>query len=69
MMTSPERCAEASAPDDSDAHTTQLEADTRRCWGCRRLWPRTAMRWGFITEGALWNPRRVKVLRCADCLE
>jgi hypothetical protein len=44
-------------------------ADVRRCWGCRKLWPRSAMRWGAVNEGPLWNPRPVRVLRCPDCLE
>jgi hypothetical protein len=43
-------------------------ADVRRCWGCRKLWPRTAMRWGSVTEGPLFFPRTVRVLRCPDCL-
>ena len=43
-------------------------ADLRRCWGCRNLWPRAAMRWGSVTEGPLWYPRAVRVLRCPDCL-
>ena len=56
-----------------DAAEVQLlggaSADVRRCWGCRKLWPRTAMRWGAIHEGPLWNPRPVRVLRCPDCLD
>ncbi len=69
-MTSPNQCAEGYArPDGNDLHLMQAAADVRRCWGCRRLWPRTAMRWGIVKEGALWNPRVVKVLRCADCLD
>jgi hypothetical protein len=42
--------------------------DLRRCWGCRNLWPRASMRWGSVTEGPLWYPRAVRVLRCPDCL-
>jgi hypothetical protein len=42
--------------------------DLRRCWGCRNLWPRTSMRWGSVTDGPLWYPRAVRVLRCPDCL-
>lgn len=68
-MTGLDRCAEAhTPPEDTHLHLIQTPADVRRCWGCRRLWPRTAMQWGFVEEGALWNPRVVKVLRCADCL-
>ena len=43
-------------------------ADLRRCWGCRQLWPRAAMRWGSVNEGPVWYPRSVRVLRCPDCL-
>jgi hypothetical protein len=50
------------------AHSVQSGVDLRRCWGCRNLWPRTAMRWGSVTEGPLWYPRAVRVLRCPDCL-
>jgi len=42
--------------------------DLRRCWGCRNLWPRESMQWGSVTEGPLWYPRAVRVLRCPDCL-
>lgn len=49
--------------------TSDTESDVRRCWGCRKLWPRTAMRWGAVTEGPLWYPRTIRVLRCPDCLE
>lgn len=45
------------------------DADVRRCWGCRRLWPRSSMRWGKATEGPLWYGRSYKVLRCPDCLD
>lgn len=38
------------------------------CIGCGRHWPRTAMRWGARTVGPLWFPRKVRVLRCPDCL-
>ena len=48
--------------------SAQSDVDLRRCWGCRNLWPRTAMRWGSVTEGPLWYPRAVRVLRCPDCL-
>lgn len=53
-------------PDDLEALARQF--DLRRCWGCRNLWPRAAMRWGSVTEGPLWYPRAVRVLRCPDCL-
>jgi hypothetical protein len=54
---------------DSEAMlNAQSDVDLRRCWGCRNLWPRTAMRWGSVTEGPLWYPRAVRVLRCPDCL-
>jgi hypothetical protein len=53
-------------PDDPALSVHDL--DLRRCWGCRNLWPRTAMRWGSVTEGPLWYPRAVRVLRCPDCL-
>ena len=42
--------------------------DARRCWGCRRLWPRAAMRWGTVHAGPVWYPRSVRVLRCGECL-
>lgn len=51
-----------------DADGAQAGVDLRRCWGCRNLWPRTAMQWGSVTEGPLWYPRAVRVLRCPDCL-
>lgn len=44
-------------------------ADLRRCWGCRGLHDRAQMRWGTIAEGPIWYPRRVRVLRCTDCLD
>jgi hypothetical protein len=50
------------------ASVAPASVDLRRCWGCRNLWPRTAMRWGSVTEGPLWYPRAVRVLRCPDCL-
>lgn len=53
---------------DSPAVTAH-DPDLRRCWGCRNLWPRAAMRWGSVTEGPLWYPRAVRVLRCPDCLD
>jgi hypothetical protein len=52
----------------SDVELMGASADVRRCWGCRNLWPRTAMRWGSVTEGPLFFPRTVRVLRCPDCL-
>ena len=51
-----------------DLQGAGTNADLRRCWGCRNLWPRAAMRWGSVTEGPLWYPRAVRVLRCPDCL-
>ena len=51
-----------------EMHLSGRGADVRRCWGCRNLWPRTAMQWGSITAGPLWYPRAVRVLRCPDCL-
>ena len=56
------------ACDQADLQLVSAGADVRRCWGCRKLWPRTAMRWGAVNEGPLWNPRVVRVLRCPDCL-
>jgi hypothetical protein len=56
------------AGDSEAVLSAQSDVDLRRCWGCRNLWPRTAMRWGSVTEGPLWYPRAVRVLRCPDCL-
>jgi hypothetical protein len=55
-------------PEELDPQRTRTATDVRRCWGCRRLWPQTAMRWGLVNEGPLWYPRPVRVLRCPDCL-
>jgi hypothetical protein len=53
-------------------HQAEMQAggdgESRRCWGCRQLWPRTSMQWGTVSEGPLWFPRLVRVLRCPDCL-
>lgn len=69
-MTTTENCLErGAAMTMTDTHTVTSEADARRCWGCRKLWPRTDMRWGSVTEGPLWYPRTIRVLRCPDCLE
>ena len=43
-------------------------AETVRCFECRQVWPRTAMRWGMRPTGPAWLSRRVRVLRCPDCL-
>ncbi len=51
-----------------DSAVAAQTPDLRRCWGCRNLWPRASMRWGSVTEGPLWYPRAVRVLRCPDCL-
>jgi hypothetical protein len=51
-----------------EALAADSSLDLRRCWGCRNLWPRSEMRWGSVTEGPLWYPRAVRVLRCPDCL-
>lgn len=51
-----------------DPAVPAYDADLRRCWGCRNLWPRASMRWGSVTEGPLWYARAVRVLRCPDCL-
>jgi hypothetical protein len=56
------------AGDSEAVLSAHSDVDLRRCWGCRNLWPRTAMRWGSVTEGPLWYPRAVRVLRCPDCL-
>ena len=66
-MSSVERYADVSAELDN-TELMSASADVRRCWGCRQLWPRTAMRWGSVTEGPLFFPRTVRVLRCPDCL-
>lgn len=42
--------------------------ETLRCFACRRLWPRTVMRWGAQSSGPIWYPRTLRVLRCPDCL-
>lgn len=54
--------------DDTDHDGFADAPDLRRCWGCRNLWPRASMRWGAVTEGPLWYPRAIRVLRCPDCL-
>lgn len=69
MTTAEDRLALGAAMTMSDAHPFGSDADVRRCWGCRKLWPRTEMRWGSVTEGPLWYPRAIRVLRCPDCLE
>jgi hypothetical protein len=50
---------------------TARGADLRRCWGCRRLHERSAMRWGRVPRGAvcdpLWHPQRMRVLWCEIC--
>lgn len=56
------------ATSDEELRAIARSVDVRRCWGCRNLWPRGAMRWGSVTEGPLWYPRVVRVLRCPDCL-
>ena len=45
-----------------------LDAETVRCFECRQVWPRTAMRWGDRPTGPDWLSRRVRVWRCPDCL-
>ncbi|MGH2604337.1 MAG: hypothetical protein ACRDJ9_33730 [Dehalococcoidia bacterium] len=62
----PTRINITAVPDDGQGIEPGI--DLRRCWGCRNLWPRSAMRWGSVTEGPLWYPRAVRVLRCPDCL-
>gem|GEM_PF-2265642 len=52
----------------SGSSTGIADGDARRCWGCRQLWPRASMRWGSVSEGPLFFPRTVRVLRCPDCL-
>ena len=58
----------AATSDMGDIHALGATSDVRRCWGCRKLWPRAAMRWGSVSEGPIWYPRTVRVLRCPDCL-
>jgi hypothetical protein len=60
--------AAGSAAQSDEALNADPSLDLRRCWGCRNLWPRSEMRWGSVTEGPLWYPRAVRVLRCPDCL-
>ena len=45
------------------------DADDRRCWTCRALRPRAALRWGNVDPAApaLWHARAARVLRCPDC--
>ncbi len=47
---------------------TQAAGEHVRCFECRRVWPRSAMRWGERPAGPLWFARTVRVLRCPDCL-
>lgn len=67
-----ERAMGAISPDDRSVPplpgTTGGEDETLRCFECRRLWPRTAMRWGTRPAGPVWFPRIIRVLRCPDCL-
>ena len=58
----------AAPSDPGDLYILPAGTDVRRCWGCRKLRPRAAMRWGSVNEGPIWYPRVVRVLRCADCL-
>lgn len=68
-MMSLERRGEHTTPGDLGAGSDMgAIGDARRCWGCRKLWPRDAMQWGSVTEGPLSFPRSVRVLRCPDCL-
>ncbi len=68
-MSLDQRMAAGPSPAASDLQVMNGGGDVRRCWGCRNLWPRASMRWGSVTEGPLWYPRAVRVLRCPDCLE
>lgn len=43
--------------------------DLRRCWTCRTIRPRAAMRWRSRERGPRWNPRQLRVLCCPDCLD
>ncbi len=53
-----------------DSTDAQREGATEklRCFACRRLWPRSVMRWGARPDGPVWYLRTVRVLRCPDCL-
>jgi hypothetical protein len=55
----------------TDGDEAAREAGTEeplRCFACRRLWPRTAMRWVLRPAGPVWFPPTVRVLRCPECV-
>jgi hypothetical protein len=61
----------ATAHHDSSTDTlapAAAEGEVVRCFECRQLWPRHAMRWGARPSGPVWFPRTVRVQRCPDCL-
>lgn len=67
-MSTSERAVMLTTVDDEPSVAADAADDVRRCFGCRRLWPRAAMRWGTVHAGPVWYPRSVRVLRCEECL-
>jgi hypothetical protein len=51
-------------------HQTGEESATQaRCVECGQVWPRESMRWGSRPAEPAWFARKVRVLRCPDCIE
>jgi hypothetical protein len=60
----------ATARHDSTTESTAASTtgEVVRCFECRQLWPRHAMRWATRPSGPVWYPPTVRVQRCPDCL-